>query len=103
MFVEFMWLKWCVVVVGIYGKIIMILMIVFLFDVVCMDLIVINGGIINVYGLNVCMGEGEWMVVEVDEFDGIFLKLLVMVVICINLDLEYFEYYGLFDVLKEVF
>ncbi|MGO7902962.1 hypothetical protein ACC719_36945, partial [Rhizobium ruizarguesonis] len=36
---------------------------------------VINGGIINAYGTNARMGEGDWMVVEADESDGTFLKL----------------------------
>lgn len=79
---------------GIYGKIMIIFMVVVFLDVGNLDLIVINGGIINVYGINVCMGEGDWMVVEVDESDGIFVKLLVDVVIVMNIDLEYLDYYG---------
>jgi UDP-N-acetylmuramate--alanine ligase len=40
-----------------------------------LDPTVINGGIINAYGTNARMGEGDWMVVEADESDGTFLKL----------------------------
>ena len=36
---------------------------------------VINGGIINAYGTNARLGEGDWMVVESDESDGSFLRL----------------------------
>ena len=36
---------------------------------------VINGGIINDYGTNTKLGNGEWMIVEADESDGTFVKL----------------------------
>ena len=39
------------------------------------DPTVINGGIINAYGTNARLGDGEWMVVEADESDGTFVKL----------------------------
>ena len=32
-----------------------------------LDPTVINGGIINAYGTNARLGEGDWMVVEADE------------------------------------
>jgi UDP-N-acetylmuramate--alanine ligase len=43
-----------------------------LLDAGRLDPTVINGGIINAYGTNARMGEGEWMVVEADESDGTF-------------------------------
>lgn len=72
MLVELMWFKFNIVVVGMYGKIMIIMMVFVLLDYGNFDFIVVNGGIIYVYGLNVCVGDGEWMVVEVDEFDGMF-------------------------------
>lgn len=99
MLVELMWFKFNIVVVGMYGKIMMIIMVVVFLDYGKFDLMVINGGIIYVYGFNVWVGDGEWMVVEVDEFDGIFNCFLVIIVIVINIDLEYMEYWGDFDML----
>ena len=38
------------------------------------DPTVVNGGIINAYGANAKVGEGDWIVVEADESDGTFLR-----------------------------
>ncbi len=103
MLAELMRLKWCVAVAGTHGKTTTTSMIASLFDAAHMDPTVINGGIINAYGSNARMGEGEWMVVEADESDGTFLKLPATVAICTNLDPEHLEHYGSFDALKEAF
>jgi len=61
---------------------------------------VINGGIINAYKSNAKLGLGEWMVVEADESDGSFLKLLPTVAVVTNIDPEHMEHYGDFDTLR---
>lgn len=53
---------------------------------------VINGGIMNYYGSNVHLGTGKWMVVEADESDGSFLRLLSFVAVVTNTDAEHLEY-----------
>ena len=40
-----------------------------------LDQTVINGGIINAYGTDARIGEGQWMVVEADGVRRHFLKL----------------------------
>jgi UDP-N-acetylmuramate--alanine ligase len=68
-----------------------------------MDPTVINGGIINAYGTNARMGEGEWMVVEADESDGTFLKLPADVAVVTNIDPEHLDHYGTFDNARAAF
>ena len=43
------------------------------------------------------------MVVEADESDGSFLKLLPTVAVVTNIDPEHMEHYGDFDVLRQAF
>jgi UDP-N-acetylmuramate--alanine ligase len=64
---------------------------------------VINGGIINAYGTNARIGEGDWMVVESDESDGSFLRLPATIAIVTNVDPEHLDHYGTFDALRDAF
>jgi UDP-N-acetylmuramate--alanine ligase len=64
---------------------------------------VINGGIINAYGTNARMGEGDWMVVEADESDGTFLKLPADVAIVTNIDPSTSTTSSTFDAIKDAF
>ncbi|MHA1114162.1 MAG: UDP-N-acetylmuramate--L-alanine ligase, partial [Alphaproteobacteria bacterium] len=61
---------------------------------------VINGGIINAYGTNARLGDGDWMVVEADESDGTFIKLPATIAVVTNIDPEHLEFYGDFDALR---
>jgi UDP-N-acetylmuramate--alanine ligase len=64
---------------------------------------VVNGGIINAYGTNAKVGEGDWIVVEADESDGTFLKLKSTVAVVTNIDPEHLDHYGEFDAVKRAF
>jgi UDP-N-acetylmuramate--alanine ligase len=55
---------------------------------------VINGGIINAYGTNTRMGDGDWMVVEADESDGSFLRLPAVIAVVTNMDPEHLDHWG---------
>ncbi len=68
-----------------------------------MDPTVINGGIINAWGSNAKLGDGDWMVCEADESDGTFLKLPDAVAIVTNIDPEHLDHYGSFDELRNAF
>ena len=68
-----------------------------------LDPTVINGGIINEYGTNARMGDGEWMVVEADESDGTFLKLPADIAIVTNIDPEHLDHYGNYEAVKSAF
>jgi UDP-N-acetylmuramate--alanine ligase len=74
-----------------------------LLDAGGLDPTVINGGIINAYGTNARMGEGDWMVVEADESDGTFLKLPAEIAVVTNIDPEHLDHYGTFDKVREAF
>ena len=63
----------------------------------------VNGGIINAYGANAKVGEGDWVVVEADESDGTFLKLRSTVAVVTNIDPEHLDHHGDFDALKRAF
>ena len=72
---ELMRLKWAIAVAGTHGKTTTTSLIAALLDAAKLDPTVINGGIINAYWHQRPLGEGDWMVVEADEFDGTFVRL----------------------------
>jgi UDP-N-acetylmuramate--alanine ligase len=94
MLAEIMRLKWTVAIGGTHGKTTTTSMIAALLDAGGKDPTVINGGIINAYGANARMGEGEWMVVEADESDGTFTRLRATAVVVTNMDPEHLDHYG---------
>ena len=103
MLAELMRLKQCVAVAGTHGKTTTTSLVAALLDAGGVDPTVINGGIINAYGTNARLGEGEWMVVEADESDGTFLKLPADVAVVTNIDPEHLDHFKTFDAIKEAF
>ncbi|MEO0400551.1 MAG: UDP-N-acetylmuramate--L-alanine ligase [Pseudomonadota bacterium] len=103
MLAELMRLKWTVSVAGTHGKTTTTTMIAALFDEAGFDPTVINGGIINAYGANARIGEGDWMVVEADESDGAFLRLPTTVAVVTNIDPEHLDHWGDFETLRGAF
>jgi len=103
MLAELMRLKWCVSVAGTHGKTTTTSMVAALLDAAKFDPTVINGGIINAYGTNARLGEGEWMVVEADESDGTFVKLPSTLAVVTNIDPEHLDFYGDFEREKAAF
>jgi UDP-N-acetylmuramate--alanine ligase len=103
MLAELMRLKSAIAVGGTHGKTTTTSLIAALLDAGGLDPTVINGGIINAYGTNARMGEGEWMVVESDESDGTFVKLPADIVVVTNIDPEHLDHYGTFDKAREAF
>src|SRR5918992_181456 len=86
MLAELMRFKSCVAIAGTHGKTTTTSLVATLLDAGGIDPTVINGGIINAYGTNARMGDGQWMVVEADESDGTFLKLPADVAVVTNID-----------------
>ncbi len=103
MLAELMRLKWTISVGGTHGKTTTTTMIAALLDEAGLDPTVINGGVINAYGTNARIGEGDWMVVEADESDGSFLRLPTTIAVVTNIDPEHLEHWGGFDALKKGF
>ena len=103
MLAEIMRFKNAIAIGGTHGKTTTTTLVAALLDAGNMDPTVINGGIINAYGTNARLGDGEWMVVEADESDGTFIKLPADVAIVTNVDPEHLDYYGDFDKVKQAF
>ena len=103
MLAELMRLKWCVSVAGTHGKTTTTTMVSAVLDEANYDPTVINGGIINAYGTNARLGEGDWMVVEADESDGTFIKIPYTVEVVTNIDPEHLDFYGDFENAKTAF
>jgi len=103
MLAELMRLQFSIAVGGTHGKTTTTSMVAALLDAGGIDPTVVNGGIINAYGTNAKVGEGEWIVVEADESDGTFLKLKSTVAIVTNIDAEHLDHWGDFEAVKKGF
>ena len=100
---ELMRLKTCVAIAGTHGKTTTTSLVATLLDAGGFDPTVINGGIINAYGTNARLGDGDWMVVEADESDGTFLRLPADVAIVTNIDPEHLDHFKTFEAIKAAF
>ncbi len=103
MLAELMRFRQAIAIGGTHGKTTTTSMVASLLEAGGLDPTVINGGIINAYGTNAHMGEGEWMVVEADESDGTFLRLPAEIAVVTNIDPEHLDHYGTFDKVREAF
>lgn len=103
MLAELMRLKWAVAIGGTHGKTTTTSLVGTMLEEGGFDPTVINGGIVNRYGTNTRLGQGEWMVVEADESDGTFTRLPACVAVVTNIDPEHMEHYGSFDHLRLAF
>jgi len=103
MLAELMRLKWAIAVGGTHGKTTTTSLMASLLDAANMEPTVINGGIINAYGTNARLGNGDWMVVEADESDGSFIKLPATIAVVTNIDPEHLDFYGDFDGVRDAF
>lgn len=103
MLAELMRLKWAVAIGGTHGKTTTTSLLAGLLDAADAGPTVINGGIINAYGTNARLGDGDWMVVEADESDGSFVKLPATVAVVTNIDPEHLDFYGDFDGVRNAF
>ncbi len=97
MLAELMRLKWAIAVGGTHGKTTTTSLIACVLEAASIDPTVINGGIINAYGSNTRLGEGDWMVVEADESDGSFLRLPAVIAVVTNMDPEHLDHWGTAD------
>ncbi len=103
MLAELMRLKLSVAVAGAHGKTTTTSMIAALLEAGGLDPTVVNGGVINAYGANAKVGDGDWIVVEADESDGTFLKLPRTACVVTNIDAEHLDYYGSYEAVERAF
>ena len=103
MLAELMRLRWAIAVGGTHGKTTTTSLVACVLEAAGLDPTVINGGIINAYGSNTRLGEGEWMVVEADESDGSFLRLPATIAIVTNIDPEHLDHWGTAEAMQHGF
>lgn len=103
MLAEIMRFKSSIAIAGTHGKTTTTSLVGHLLESADKDPTIINGGIINSYGTNTRMGNGDWMVVEADESDGTFTQLPAIAGVITNIDPEHLDHYGSFDALKDSF
>jgi UDP-N-acetylmuramate--alanine ligase len=64
----------------------------------------IIGGVVNAWGSNARLGQGEYLLAEADESDGSFLLLQPVLAVVTNIDRDHLDHYeGRFDNLKRAF
>lgn len=103
MLAELMRMKWAVAIAGTHGKTTTTSLVGAMLEAGDIDPTVINGGIVNAYGTNARLGQGDWIVVEADESDGSFKMLPATVAIVTNIDPEHMEHYGTFDNVRQAY
>ncbi len=90
-------------VTGTHGKTTTTSMIAWIFEQAGLDPTVITGGIVNDWGTNARIGEGEWFIVEADESDETFVKLPTHIGVVTNIDPEHLDYYGSVDAMYDAY
>ncbi len=103
MLAELMRFKWAIAIGGTHGKTTTTSLVGAMLEEGGLDPTVINGGIVNRYGTNTRLGQGQWMVAESDESDGTFTRLPATVAVVTNIDPEHMEHYGGFDAVREAY
>lgn len=103
MLAELTKLKNTVAIAGTHGKTTTTSLVSMLFESANLDPTFINGGIINAYGTNARMGEGDWLITEADESDGTFIKIPATIGVVTNIEPEHLDFYGSFDEIRSAF
>ncbi len=103
MLAELMRLRQGIAIAGTHGKTTTTSLVASIFDTAGMDPTVIIGGLINAYGANARLGEGNYLIAEADESDGSFLCLFPIVNVITNVDLDHVDYYSNIEEVDKVF
>ncbi|MDR1983008.1 MAG: UDP-N-acetylmuramate--L-alanine ligase [Holosporaceae bacterium] len=100
---ELMKMKMSIAVSGTHGKTTTTSLIAAILDQASLDPTVINGGLINAYNSNARLGSGDWIVVEADESDGSFTKLMSTIAVVTNIDFDHVDNFKNFTELADLF
>ncbi|MDR2157934.1 MAG: UDP-N-acetylmuramate--L-alanine ligase [Holosporaceae bacterium] len=103
MLAELMKMKLSIAVAGTHGKTTTTSLIAAMLDQASMDPTVINGGVINAYNSNARLGAGDWIVVEADESDGSFARLMSTIAVVTNIDFDHIDNFNSFSELSGLF
>ncbi|MDR1259810.1 MAG: UDP-N-acetylmuramate--L-alanine ligase [Endomicrobium sp.] len=103
MLVELARLKYVVTISGTHGKTTTASLISLVLDEGGLDPTIIIGGRLKNLKTNAKLGKGNYAIIEADESDGSFLKLLPAISVVTNIDNDHLDYYGSMRNLKEAF
>lgn len=100
---ELMTLKDGIAVAGAHGKTTTTSIAAEVMDRAGLDPTVIIGGKVEALGINARLGEGKFILAEVDESDGNFVRLSPDIALITNVDLEHLNFYGSLDRIYDAF
>lgn len=103
MLTELMRLRKGVAIAGTHGKTTTTSLTATVFDAAGLDPTVVIGGLLNAYGANARLGQGQYLITEADESDGSFLLLLPIINVVTNIDLDHLDYYRSFEEIEHAF
>ena len=103
MLAELMRMKMSIAIAGTHGKTTTTSLVAAILDQANLNPTVINGGIINAYNSNARLGDGDWIVVEADESDGSFTRLMSTVAVVTNIDFDHIDNFKNFGELRGLF
>jgi len=104
MLAELMRFKRGIAVAGTHGKTTTTSLTASLLAEAGLDPTFVIGGVVNAWGSNARLGQGEYLLAEADESDGSFLLLQPIVALVTNIDRDHLEsYQGSFENLKQAF
>lgn len=93
MLAELMRLRCGIAIAGTHGKTTTTSLIGTLMHKLGLDPTIVIGGIVNHFGTNAIVGEGQFMVTEADESDGTFLHLSPTIAVVTNIDADHLDFY----------
>ncbi|MFN7990225.1 MAG: UDP-N-acetylmuramate--L-alanine ligase [Thermoanaerobaculia bacterium] len=103
MLAEVMRVKTGIAIAGSHGKTTTTSMTGSILQAAGLDPTIVVGGRVRAMGTNACLGKGEYLVAEADEFDRSFLRLRPIVAVVNNIDLEHLDTYRDLADLKAAF
>ena len=104
MLAELMRFKRGIAVAGTHGKTTTTSLTASLLAEAGMDPTFVIGGVVNSWGSNAGLGQGDYLLAEADESDGSFLLLQPIIALVTNIDRDHLESYGnSFENLKKAF
>ncbi len=103
MLAELMRLRQGIAIAGTHGKTTTTSLTATIFDAAGKDPTVIIGGLLNAYGANARLGQGEYLIAEADESDGSFLCLFPIINVVTNVDLDHVDFYAGMEAVDNAF
>lgn len=104
MLAELMRFKRGIAIAGTHGKTTTTSLTASLFATAGQDPTFVIGGVLNAWGSNARLGQGDYLVAEADESDGSFLRLQPVIALVTNIDRDHLESYdGSFEQLRSAF